>query len=93
MFNTIITNAVKSGANLNQQDMHRLNTMFCESVRLFDKCKQQLGRKNYPSYQYALLQLAKSINIDLSAHIKLPKMKSTLQRVIEDWPAINPVGR
>ena len=91
MFNTVISNAIMKGAPINQQEMEHLIVMFKQSVRLFEQNKNKIGRRNYPSYQYTLLQLGYSMGKDLTRYIKLPKMKATLNRVIADWPHINPI--
>ena len=91
MFNTVISNAIKLGAPINQQDMETLIIMFKESVRMFNQVKSKMNRKNYPSYQYTLLQLGYSMGKDLTPYVKLPKLRSTLDKVKQDWHFINPL--
>jgi len=88
--NTIIMGAIKAGAPLKRSHVDQLNMMFLESVRRFNHVKNQIGRQNYPSYQYAFYRLALSLGIDISSYIKLPKMGITLENVIRDWPMIDP---
>jgi len=87
---TIIANAIERGAPIAKHREH-LTNMFGKSVLLFYQRRAEMGRKNYPNYQYALLQLCKHLHIDVSKHITLPKMKTTLNGVIRDWPLIDPV--
>ena len=88
--NTIIMKAIKAGAPLKRDHVDQLNTMFLESVRKFNCIKNQLGRQNYPNYQYAFYRLALKIGIDVTPYIKFPKMSATMENVIRDWPFIDP---
>jgi hypothetical protein len=88
--NTVLMQAIKKGAPIGNQQQEKIHIMFQQSVRHFFKCRNQLRRKNYPSYQYALLMIGKSIGMDLSNYIKLPKMAATMQNVIHDWQYIDP---
>jgi hypothetical protein len=87
--NTIIANAISKGAPLNVIEEH-LMLMFHKSLCLFHRVKRQIGRDNYPSYQYALLKLSEHLKVDVSPFIKLPKMKKTLEAVKRDWLLIDP---
>lgn len=88
--NNIIHNAVMKGAPIPQDKQEHLAVMFARSVYLFHQVKQTLGRRNYPSYQYTLLRLCGYLGIDVRPYITLPKMKATLDLVIEHWPFIDP---
>lgn len=87
--NTIITNAIAKGAPISHIQDH-LMKMFHKSLGLFFRVKTIIGRDNYPNYQYALLKLCESLNVDVRPYIKLPKMKKTLELVEKDWMYIDP---
>lgn len=88
--NTVLNQAIKRGAPITNKQQEHIHVMFMESVRRFFTCRKQLKRKNYPSYQYALFMIAKSIGVDVSNYIKLPKMAATIQNVMHDWQYIDP---
>jgi hypothetical protein len=87
--NTIISNAIAKGAPISHFQDH-LMKMFHKSLGLFFRVKTVIGRDNYPNYQYALLKLCESLNVDVRPFIKLPKMKKTLESVEKDWVYIDP---
>lgn len=87
--NTILANALSKGARIEGIQDH-LMLMFHKSLCLFHRVKKDMGRDNYPSYQYALLKLCEHLNVDVSRYIKLPKMKKTLEAVKKDWESIDP---
>lgn len=89
-FNHLIDRCIQKGAPIGNHARQTIMSMFLESSRRFEQKKQWMQRQNYPSFQYALLQLAAKLNIDVSSYIKLPKMKSTLERVKSDWNCICP---
>ena len=89
--NGIIAKALAKGAPIPSDKQQHLAQMFSKSVEIFHTKKKMLKRRNYPSYQYALLRLCQYLGIDVSNYITLPKMKTTLQLVIEHWPEIDPV--
>lgn len=87
--NTIINKALSKGAPISHIQ-EQLMLMFHKSLTLFFRVKHQIHRDNYPNYQYALLKLCQHLNVDVSAFIKLPKMKKTLKAVEQDWVFIDP---
>ena len=89
-FHHLIEKCMEKGAPITNHQKEHIMKMFLESSRQFELKKQMLRRNNYPSFQYALLQIAKSLGIDLQGFIKLPKMKNTMERVIADWVHLNP---
>lgn len=87
--NMIIGNAISKGANILHIKDH-LMLMFHKSLCLFHRVKRDMQRDNYPSYQYALLRLCEHLSVDVSAYVKLPKMKKTMEAVKQDWLLIDP---
>ena len=88
--NSIIHAAILKGAPIPQDKQEHLGLMFTRSVHIFHQIKQNIGRRNYPSYQYTLLKLCENLGIDVRPYITLPKMKATLDLVIKHWPFIDP---
>lgn len=87
--NTIIQGAIGKGAMILHIEDH-LMLMFHKSLCLFHRCKSQLQRDNYPSYQYALLQLCAYLGVDVLPFVRLPKMKKTMAAIVSDWKWIDP---
>ena len=87
--NIIIQGALSKGAPILALQ-EQLMLMFHKSLCLFHRVKKTIGRDNYPSYQYALLQLCKHLGTDIRQYIKLPKMKKTMIAIEKDWVLIDP---
>lgn len=89
--NSVIHAAVMKGAPIPADVQDHLKIMFAKSVSLFHRVKHNINRRNYPSYQYTLLRLCGYLGIDVRPFITLPKMKATMDLVVEHWPLIDPV--
>jgi hypothetical protein len=87
-----LAKATASGARINEQHEVQLRYLFKESLRKFYRVRQHIGRKSYPNYQWALYKLGKTIGLNLGAHVKLPRMVKTMERLIADWPSIDPTA-
>lgn len=88
--NTILAKAIEAGAPINNEEIETMVGMFERSVGLFEENKRHMQRHNYPSLQFVLYKLGQILHKDLRPWCKLPKLKSTLAKVEEDWKYLDP---
>ena len=86
-FRIVVDKAVMSGTHVPHVTREWLDAKFICLVNRFERLKDTLGAKSFPSYGFMLVKLLKIRGVE-PVGIKLPKMSATLKRAEMVWSAI-----
>ena len=86
-FRLVVDKAVMSGTHIAHMTREWLEAKFICLVNRFERLKDSLGAKSFPSYGFMLVKLLLLRGIE-PVGIKLPKMAATLKRAESVWGAI-----
>lgn len=90
VLNTIIPSILSRGGIIEHYEIESIVQMFKTVVRSFEETRHIHKRRSMLWVPFIVGELCKLRGFDMSDFIKLPKLRSTRDKMKQDWDIINP---
>lgn len=83
--NGVISKLLLNGLKLNGWELLHVEVHFKLCLRKFDQTRSRHKRRNFMNFNFVMDKICKHLGHDTHGSIKMPKLKSTLERLNYDW--------